>query len=50
MSPQIQTVHFYSPKNNTFAAIEEQFNFQYPFGKEWNGIYRDGIAAGPANL
>ncbi len=34
-SPHINTVHLYSPMNNTFAAIEEQFNFQDPFGEEW---------------
>jgi aldose 1-epimerase len=35
LSPHIQTIHVYSPKNSTFAAIEEQFNFQDPFGAEW---------------
>ena len=38
LSPQINTVHLYSPNNNTFAAIEEQFNFQDPFGEEWRGM------------
>jgi aldose 1-epimerase len=38
LSPQIKTIHVYSPKNNTFAAIEEQFNFQDPFGKQWKGM------------
>jgi aldose 1-epimerase len=38
LSPEIRTVHVYSPKNNSFVAIEEQFNFQDPFGKEWNGM------------
>jgi aldose 1-epimerase len=32
LSPHIQTIHVYSLKNSTFAAIEEQFNF---FGAEW---------------
>jgi len=38
LSPEINTVHLYSPNNNTFAAIEEQFNFQDPFGEEWKGM------------
>jgi hypothetical protein len=38
LSPKINTVHLYSPNNNTFAAIEEQFNFQDPFGEEWKGM------------
>jgi aldose 1-epimerase len=47
MSPQIKTVHLYSPKNNTFAAIEEQFNFQDPFGKEWKGMDTGMVALKP---
>jgi aldose 1-epimerase len=38
LSPHINTIHVYSPKNGAFAAIEEQFNFQDPFGKEWKGM------------
>lgn len=38
LSPHINTIHVYSPKNGDFAAIEEQFNFQDPFGKEWKGM------------
>lgn len=38
LSPHIYTIHVYSPKNGSFAAIEEQFNFQDPFGKEWRGM------------
>ncbi len=38
LSAEINTVHLYSPNNDTFAAIEEQFNFQDPFGEEWKGM------------
>jgi aldose 1-epimerase len=47
LSPEIKTVHVYSPKNNTFAAIEEQFNFQDPFGKEWNRMDTGMVALRP---
>jgi len=46
LSPQINTVHLYSPKNGGFAAIEEQFNFQDPFGKEWKGMDTGMVALG----
>ena len=35
LSPEIKTVQVYSPPTAKFAAIEEQFNFADPFGKEW---------------
>ena len=38
MSPDIRTVQVYSPPDKKFAAIEEQFNFADPFGKEWHGM------------
>lgn len=38
LSPEIKTVQVYSPPNKSFAAIEEQFNFADPFGKEWHGM------------
>lgn len=38
MSPHIKTVQVYSPPGKPFAAIEEQFNFADPFGKEWHGM------------
>ncbi len=47
MSPEIRTVHLYSPKNGTFAAIEEQFNFQDPLGAEWKGMDTGMVALRP---
>lgn len=38
IAPEIKTVQVYSPPTAKFAAIEEQFNFADPFGKEWHGI------------
>jgi aldose 1-epimerase len=38
LSPEIKTVQAYSPKTATFVAIEPQFNYVDPFGKEWKGM------------
>jgi aldose 1-epimerase len=38
VSPEIKTVQVYAPPTKQFTAIEEQFNFGDPFGKEWHGI------------
>lgn len=38
LSPEIKTAQVYSPPTKQFAAIEEQFNFADPFGKEWHGM------------
>jgi aldose 1-epimerase len=39
-SPEIKTVQVYAPTDpgKNFVAIEEQFNFADPFGKEWHGM------------
>jgi aldose 1-epimerase len=38
MSPEIKTVQVYAPPTKEFTAIEEQFNFGDPWGKEWHGM------------
>ncbi|HZZ41007.1 MAG TPA: aldose 1-epimerase [Acidobacteriaceae bacterium] len=38
LSPHIKTVQVYAPPTQSFAAIEQQFNFADPFGKEWHGM------------
>jgi len=38
ISPEIKTVQVYAPPTKQFVAVEEQFNFGDPFGKEWNGM------------
>ncbi len=37
LSPEIRTIQVYAPTDpaKQYAAIEEQFNFADPFGKEW---------------
>jgi aldose 1-epimerase len=37
-SPEMKTVQVYAPPDKSFVAIEEQFNFANPFGKEWHGM------------
>ena len=41
LSPEIHTIHLYSPKDNTFAAIEEQYNFMDALGLQWHGPGKD---------
>jgi aldose 1-epimerase len=38
ISPEIKTIQLYSPPPAKFAAIEDQYNFADPFGKEWHGM------------
>jgi len=35
LSPEIKTLQVYAPPTKNFVAIEDQFNFADPFGKEW---------------
>ena len=35
LSPQIKTIQMYAPPAMPFVAIEDQYNFGDPFGKEW---------------
>jgi len=38
LSPEIKTIQMYAPPAKSFVAIEHQYNFADPFGKEWNGM------------
>jgi aldose 1-epimerase len=38
LSPEIRTVQVYSPKGSKFVAVEPQFNYVDPFGKEWKSM------------
>ena len=38
LSPEIKTVQVYAPPTKQTVAIEEQYNFADPFGKEWKGM------------
>ncbi|MDE3187207.1 MAG: aldose 1-epimerase [Acidobacteriota bacterium] len=35
LSPEIKTIQMYAPPAMQFVAIEDQYNFADPFGKEW---------------
>lgn len=38
ISPEIKTIQMYAPPTQKFVAIEHQYNFADPFGKEWHGM------------
>jgi galactose mutarotase-like enzyme len=38
LSPEIKTIQLYAPPTQQFVAIEHQYNFADPFGKEWKGM------------
>ena len=38
LSPEIRTIQMYAPPTQHFVAIEDQYNFADPFGKEWKGM------------
>jgi aldose 1-epimerase len=47
LSPEIRTVQVYAPPTKPFAAIEQQFNFGDPFGKEWHGMNTGMVTLAP---
>ncbi|HTW49849.1 MAG TPA: aldose 1-epimerase [Acidobacteriaceae bacterium] len=47
LSPEIRTVQVYAPPTKSFAAIEQQFNFADPFGKEWHGMNTGMVTLAP---
>jgi galactose mutarotase-like enzyme len=38
LSPEIKTIQAYAPPDKQFVAIEHQYNFADPFGKEWGAM------------
>jgi galactose mutarotase-like enzyme len=38
LTPEIKTIQAYAPPNKNFVAVEHQFNFADPFGKEWGNM------------
>jgi galactose mutarotase-like enzyme len=38
LSPQMKAIQVYAPPTQKFVAIEHQYNFGDPFGKEWGSI------------
>jgi galactose mutarotase-like enzyme len=42
LSPEIKTIQVYAPRDKNFVAVEHQYNFGDPFGKEW-GLTKTGM-------
>ncbi len=38
VSPEIKTIQAYAPPAKNFVAVEDQYNFGDPFGKEWGSM------------
>ncbi|MGB6745618.1 MAG: aldose 1-epimerase [Terracidiphilus sp.] len=38
LTPLIRTLQMYAPPDKQFVAIEDQYNFADPFGKEWGSM------------
>jgi galactose mutarotase-like enzyme len=38
LTPDIKTIQAYAPPTQKFVAVEHQYNFADPFGKEWHGM------------
>lgn len=47
MSPQIRAIQVYSPVDKSFVALEPQFNYGDPFGKEWKGADTGMVTLAP---
>ena len=47
MSPHIRAFQIYSPVNKSFIALEPQFNYGDPFGKEWKGVDTGMVTLAP---
>ena len=47
LSPEVNSIQVYAPAGKNFVAIEDQFNLNDPFGKEWNGRPTGMVELGP---
>ena len=47
MSPHIRAIQVYSPVEKSFVALEPQFNYGDPFGKEWKGTDTGMVTLAP---
>jgi aldose 1-epimerase len=47
LSPQIKTIQMYAPPDKNFVAIEHQYNFADPFGKEWGSMDTEMVTLKP---
>jgi aldose 1-epimerase len=49
LSPEIKTIQMYAPPTKQFVAIEHQYNFADPFGKEWGSMDTGMITLKPGH-
>lgn len=47
LSPEIRTVQVYAPPTQSFVAVEDQYNFGDPFGKEWGTMNTGMVTLAP---
>ena len=47
ISPEIKTIQMYAPPTMKFVAIEHQYNFANPFGKEWGKMNTEMVTLKP---
>jgi len=47
LTPNIKTIQVYAPPAKSFIAVEHQFNFADPFGKEWGKMDTDMVTLAP---
>ena len=47
LTPNVKTIQVYAPPAKNFIAVEHQFNFADPFGKEWGNMDTDMMTLAP---
>ena len=47
LSPEINTVHLWSAKGDSFCALEEQYNYMDAFGPQWKGMDTGMVTLNP---
>ena len=47
MSPHVRAIQVYSPTDKSFVALEPQFNYGGPFGKQWHGADTGMVTLAP---
>ncbi|WP_263352773.1 aldose 1-epimerase [Acidicapsa acidisoli] len=47
LTPNIKTIQVYAPPTKNFVAVEHQFNFGDPFGKEWGNMDTGMVTLAP---
>jgi len=47
LTPNVKTIQVYAPPAKNFIAVEHQFNFADPFGKEWGKMDTEMVTLAP---